>query len=163
MKVRWTLYDMDWLKKRHLASNLQYWKDDILFNAREMINNVEKSRSLKLLSVSKNAEMVINMAKARNEMTASDIDQIVSYEIQSPIDGDNNVVVLTLFVNNNYFVTADSAKNQLGRRASRILKVFGRQELISSFEGEISKLYTKEFYGEILEDDGNDLHIRKKS
>jgi len=163
MKVRWFLYDVDWLDQKHLEANLNYWKTDLLKTARDMVDRVEEAKAIKLLTLSKSAEMIINMAKARNEMTATDIDLIVRYELQTPMDGDNNVVVVTLYVNNNYFVTADSAKAQLGRRASRILKVFGRQELISSFEGVIEKLYTKEFYGEIIEDDGHDLHIRKKS
>lgn len=163
MKVQWTLFDLTTVDKNHLKANLEYWKWDLLKEAGNMVKRVEKSHSLNLLSKVKSAGMIINLGKARAELGASDIDAIVKYEITEPRDGDNNVIVLELFVDPGYFSTSDVARNQLGKRASRVLKVFGRQELISSFEQEFAKLYTHEFYGEILEDDDINLHVKTKA
>lgn len=149
---------MDDIKNQHLEANLEYWKIDLLLSATKMVDKIQKSRFLKLMS--KGSDQLKNMvflAQSRGEIAKGDIDAMVDYTI----DIVNSNTFLTLKVDPNYFSMNEMVVAKMGRRMAKYLakKSIGRQELIDGFESEIRETYTKDFEGEILEDDGKTLSI----
>jgi hypothetical protein len=146
---------MDGLKTAHLRANVEYWMTDIIFEADKALKRVDKSRTLKVLSrVSSPLRMAIELVKAKGEV-AKNVGELVDCSI-SEHDG---FVLFDLYVSDLYFSTMDQVRLQYGRRAAKVMKVLGRQELIDNFEGEIKTLYTHRFSGEVLE--GENLRITK--
>jgi len=159
MKVEWKLYEMDAIKNRHLRANLEYWKIDLLLNATKMVENIQKSRFLKVMSKgSEQLKNLVFLAQSRGEIAKADIDNMVDYRVDEVTD---NTTIMSLEINPNYFSMNEMVQAKMGRRMSKYLasKSISRQELIDSFEGEIRKTYTKKFKGDIIEDDGKQLSI----
>lgn len=159
MRVRWTLFDLNAVSIQHLKANLEYWKWDMVFEAQRMLDRLEQSRVLKLLAHNKQVQVMIDTFKAKGQLTAHDINNIINYDVKHPIDDNNGVAVVDLYVNPIFFTTTDMLDDRLGRRVKKIVKAPGRQELIRKFEKEFRKLYTHSFSGEILEDDGKQLTV----
>lgn len=159
MKVKWTLQGMDDITNRHLKANAEYWKSDLLYNARKVLENVQNSTTMNLLS--KGNEQLKNMrflVESKADIAVKDIDNLVDYEVEVKKDG---ITEFTLYVNDSYFVEHDALKEIAGRATRRYLirKKVSRQELIDNFEKEIRNLYSKDFYGLVLEDDGHNIRV----
>jgi len=147
MKVVWTLQDMNDMKTNHLRANIEYWKWDVLLEGGKAIDRIEKSRTLKVLSKASPALVnTMEIMKMKHGITEHDLDQVIDYKI----DQRNNTVYFMLMVSNEYFMIFDALRNQMGKRISKIIKVFGRQELIDNFENEIMTIYTKDYICKIL-------------
>jgi hypothetical protein len=161
MEVEWTLYNMDKIKNEHLQANLAYWKVDLLLNATRLVEKIEKSRFLKLISKgSDQLKTMVFLAQNRGQIASDDINSMVNYTVTERYNK-NNVTLLKLYVNPSYFSMNEMVSAKMGRRVAKYMasKAVGRQELIDSFEGEIRKIYTKNFKGQILDDDGVNLSI----
>jgi hypothetical protein len=159
MKVEWTLKEMDWIKIKHIKANLEYWKIDLLFNATRMIERIEGSRFLNVMSKgSEQLKDMIFFAKNRAQMTEDDIDSMVNYKIT---EKGKDELVLQLYVNENYFSMNEMIEIKMGRRLAKIIakKSSTRQGIIDGFETEIRETYTKNFAGKVIEDDGKNLSI----
>ena len=158
MKIEWTLHNISDLYFWHLKANLEYWKMDMLYNADRYVNRIDRSRTIKLVSKNKQANMLIEFARNRGKLAQEDIDSMVNYRLKR----DGNNVILELFVNDVYFSTIDSLdKGRIGRALSKHLNIPSRQNIIDTFEDEFTKMYTKDFHGKIIEDDGKELNIAK--
>jgi len=156
MKVSWLLKNMTDVKTLHLKANLEYWLMDTVYEASKMLDRINKSRALKILGRSDNVKLMLEIAQAKGEITRDDIHNLINYDVV--MHGDE--VKLELFISPDYFQGSDIAKQQLGRGA-RMFKVMDRQAVIDGFEGEFSKLYTKDYCGTILEDDDKPLSITR--
>lgn len=180
MKVRWTLFDMTPLKAEHLKANLEYWKVDIVFESVRLLEKMDKSMLIKVVGKSKQAKLIFDMVRNQSQFTKENINELISFDIKEA-DRDsvgkafNYVVCIDLFVNNVYFQTQQALYNpgkELRDKVTKIVKRFRTvsgdnyehqtpQGFIKSLENEFSKYYTKYFNGEILEDDGLTLSVRK--
>jgi len=159
MKVRWVLTGMDGLLTEHLIANLEYWKLDIILSSRQVMKRIKRSErrgSMKLFKHLANIKTVLEAMDYRDQNIANIIDTKVSKH--------NGSVLVDISVDNQYFVYWDNINSQYGRMGRQMMKVkaMGRQEIIDNFEREFSKVYTKDFYGEVLEDDGTGLRVREK-
>jgi len=159
MKVRWTLQHMDGIKNRHLKANAEYWKSDLLYNAKNVLEKLQNSKTLDFLG--KGSEQIKNMkflVESKADFAVKDIDNLVDYDVQVKEDG---VTEFELFVNESYFVEHDALKQIAGKATRRYLirKKVSRQELIDNFESEMRNLYCTDFYGIVLEDGGHNLRV----
>ena len=159
MKIKWTLRNMDGLLNRHLKANAEYWKSDLLYNARKILEKMRNSYGLKILS--KGSEQLKNMMfllESKAEFAVDDINNLVDYEVKVVSD---DMTEFILFVNDAYFQEHDALKQIAGKTARRYLirKKVSRQELIDNFQNEIRNLYTNDIMGEVLEDDGHNLRV----
>jgi hypothetical protein len=163
MKVRWTLYNMSPVKNQHLNANLEYWKMDLVLKSTELMEKIKKSKFLKVMSKgSEGLKNMMFMVETQAEMRSEDIDKIVTYQIDEHYNK-NTTTLLTLYIDSSYFNVGEMAQIKFGARMGKRIakKGFDRQELIDRFETEIRSTYTKNFKGEILEDDGKILSIYK--
>lgn len=159
MKVQWFLKDMDDIKNKHLEANANYWKYDLLLNAQRVLRELTGSKTLDFLN--KHSDQVKNMmfmVEGKANIAMDDINNLVDYSVVTDEDG---VTVFTLFVSDTYFSEHDTINKIGGRIARKYIarKKIGRQQMIDGFEREIRKLYTKDFYGKILEDDDHKLDV----
>lgn len=156
MKARFTLSDMDVVKFNHIRANLDFWKWDLVLEARKFLRRLEKSRLLKVSKYANpQAKLALEMLRTKGELAVDDINQVVNYSVKSS----DRTVVFELYVAPVYFASADAMSNQLGKHKllKRMFKVFGRQELVDLFASEIKKNYTNNYHVEILDDDGEKL------
>jgi len=159
MKVCWVLRGMDGLLTRHLRKNVEYWQADILYNARKVLKRIDKSRTVNWAKgKSDNLWMAVEGLTGKAEVAVNDIDKMIGYEVNELLTGD---VEFVLFIDDTYFSTSDMIKKTHGKFMSRMLKNVSRQDIIDGFEKEIINLYTNDFYGEIIDDDGQSLSVRK--
>jgi len=162
MKVRWILRDMTPLKNDHLRANLEYWKMDMVLKSSEMLEKIKKSKFLKVMSkASPEVQNMMFLTETQAEIRSSDIDRIIDVKLDTHHNG-KTTTLFTLFVDSVYFGVGEMAEVKMGRAGRLIAKKgFDRQELIDRFEAEIRKTYTKNFTGEVIEDDGKVLSIYK--
>jgi hypothetical protein len=163
IRVKWILKNMSPVKNQHLHANLEFWKMDLVLKSAELMEKMKKSKFLKVMSKgSRDLKNMMFMVESQAEMRAKDIEQVVDYRIDENYNK-NSITLLTLFVDSSYFNVGEMAEIKFGRRAGKMVakKGFDRQELIDRFEAEIRGTYTKDFTGEILEDDGKMLSIYK--
>ena len=159
MKIRWVLTGMDGLLTEHLIANLEYWRLDIILSSRQVMKRIKRSErrgSMKLFKHLANIKAVLEAMDYR--------DQNISNIIDTKVSKHDGSVFVDISVDNQYFVYWDNVSSQYGRMGRQMMKVkaMGRQEIVDNFEREFSKVYTKDFYGEVLEDDGAGLRVREK-
>jgi len=176
MKVRWTLFDMTPLKTEHLKSNIFAYKMEILMTSAKFLDRMDKSLLVKFLgTASDQSKLIFDMVKNQKEFTKENIDEIIKYDVNEPVENTPGTVVFDLFIHRAFFETQEAIRNPT-REMKAHIKMAGRkllrkeiqhdpiseQKFISAIEKEIHKWYTPEFHGEILEDDGKELFIKKK-
>lgn len=176
MKVRWTLFDMTPLKTEHLKSNIYAYKMEILMTSAKFLERMDSSLLVKFLgTASKQSKMIFDLVKNQKEFTKENIDEIINYNVIEPVENTPGTVIFDLFIHSAFFETQEAIRNPTREMRSHI-KMAGRklmrkeiqhdpiteQKFISAIEKEIHKWYTPEFYGEVLEDDGKELHVKNK-
>jgi hypothetical protein len=164
IKISWVLKKMTPIKNQHLRANLEYWKMDMVLKSQNLLEKIKKSRFLRVMSKGSNdLKNMMFLVETQAEMRSKDIDKIVNYQIDEHYDNNKGTTLLKLFVDSTYFNAGEIIEAKFGARMGKHIakKGFDRQELIDRFEMEIRETYTKQFKGEIIEDDGKVLSIYK--
>lgn len=171
MKISWTLNGMNPIKREHLKCNVSYWKIDILMSSARFLEKMDKSWLIKGLSASKQSKLIFDMVRDQQNFTKENIDELINHEIK----GSGSSVELTIFVNPVFFQTQDMVKNPSAEMKKKLKHAFHKihkkgleyeptteQKFIDNFEFEFKKLYTHDFYGKVIEDDGKELYVKPK-
>lgn len=174
MRIRWTLFDMTPMGTEHLKANIFAYKMEILMTSVKFLEKMDDSLLVRFLSANSQSKMIFDMVKNQREFTKDNIDEIINYKVLQPDENAPGTVVFELFIHSAFFETQEAIRNPAKEYKSQ-LKMLGRklmrkeirhdpiseQKFINAFEKEIYKWYTHNFVGEVLEDDGKDLYVKK--
>ena len=177
MKVRWYLFDLSPLMINYLKADFNFFKYHTLYRATKFLESMDSSLSVKLLSKVPQSDLIFQMVRNQNEFTADQIDQVLDYAVKTGELGGNGCTVLEFFISDTFIQTQESVKNPINdvyKRVKQFKKKFNfrgengyqidassHQGYIDFIQSELMHTYTRNFHGEILDDDGKELIVRK--
>lgn len=154
MRIEYTIVGMDVLMREHLRRNIDFDNIDLVFCARQSLENLEHSRLLARMPVK--TRMLVDSFKDRSSLMLNNIDGMFKTSMTVRESGE---VVLELFVSPSYFVVGDSMEASYGRLGKRLVRFITRQGLIDGVEKSLRQVYKVGFTGRVLEDDGKKLRV----
>lgn len=167
MKVRFTLFEMnihgEGFLKEMLKADISKYRFELILTAKQMLKRLEKDGYMtKALKKSPTMNAHRDMMEFKAREIIEDVDNILKFEVLEPETDNNDAVVFEIWVNPDFFLNADVIRNSIPKFLMKRLKIKTRQSLVDEFEKSIMDDYTRKFYGEIIEDDGEALSIRSQ-
>jgi hypothetical protein len=161
MKVRYTLYHMDEFLKEMLKADVNKYKFELIWEAKKVLKRLEKDGYLSKAITTQTIRAHKDMMEFKAKEIINDIDNILKFEVKSAEDMNNGTVILEIWVNSDYFINADVVRQSIPKFMMKRINIITRQKMIDGFEKSIAQDYTRTFSGEILEDDGEGLTVKK--
>src|SRR4030042_119437 len=87
MKIIWTLNGLTPFDIEHLKGNLNAWRLDIIMTSFKIIEDMDKSLSVKLFSLSKQAKLIFDTVRNQKDFMINNIDELIKYEVRKKNEG----------------------------------------------------------------------------
>jgi len=159
MKVKYTLNKMDSFLHEMLKADINKYRFELILSAKKVLTRLEKDGYLtKAVDRAGSIKMHKDAMEFKAREIINDIDNIINFETEKI---DDTTYSLTIFINPDYFLNADTIKNSVPKFMMKRLKIVTRQSMIDDFESAIHESYTLDYSGEIIENDGDSLTVRQ--
>jgi len=159
MKIKYTLYKMDSFLNEMLKADISKYRFELILSAKKVLTRLEKDGYLtKAIDKAPSMQVHKNTMEFKAREIIEDIDSIITFDTEMI---GNTTATLTIWINPDYFLNADTIKSSVPKFLMKRLKIVTRQNMIDDFESALHESYTTIFAGEIIEDDGDTLTVRQ--
>lgn len=159
MKVIYKLNKMDKFLLAMMEADINKYRFELIVSAKKVLTRLEKDGYL-TKTINKASSIKIHKDtmefKAREIM--EDVDSLIKFDAEMI---DDNTATLSIWINPDYFLNTDVIKTSVPKFLLKRLKIVTRQSMIDDFEKAIREDYTRDFSGEIIEDDGDSLTVKQ--
>ena len=159
MKVKYELRRMDSFLNEMLKADISKYRFEIILSAKKVLKRLEKDGYLtKAVDRASTVRMHKDAMEFKAKEIIDDIDNIIKFNTEKI---DDDTYTLTIWINPDYFLSSDTVKSSVPKFLMKRLKIVTRQSMIDDFESAIREDYTRDFSGEVIEDDGDSLTVKQ--